>query len=174
MIAIALNGPGGSGKTTVAKQLERQCGIHHLSFDKWFESVPKDQVRVVWDSKIDEFFRELRNLLGSGKNVAVDAPFQYKAWPALLKQATEGHDLLVVELHCAFDTLVSRVEQREGSCDIHCRGHIQYMVDRIYNILPGHMSFDTDDGTDDIVHFVATHITAQQGAAPDAFGAGEL
>uniref|UniRef100_A0A7C4FFL7 Cytidylate kinase n=1 Tax=Ignisphaera aggregans TaxID=334771 RepID=A0A7C4FFL7_9CREN len=113
-IVIAIGGPPGSGKTTVAKLLAQKLSIRHVSIGQIFRNLAEERGLTLAqltelaekDSSIDFMLDSLAKKEAEKGNVVIDG----HAAPWLLK----GLATLRVAVVANFNTRVKRLAERDG------------------------------------------------------------
>lgn len=116
---IVINGPSSSGKSTLAKELQRQFEIPFLrySFDLFLDSqaLPMEQIRngkISWESMRPNLFSGLQQCLPilakAGNNIVFDHIIETKEMLHELIHLTAYMDIYFVGLHCSLEELERR------------------------------------------------------------------
>lgn len=116
---IVINGPSSSGKSTLAKELQRQFEIPFLrySFDLFLDSqaLPMEQIRngkISWESMRPNLFSGLQQCLPilakAGNNIVFDHIIETKEMLHELLHLTAYMDIYFVGLHCSLEELERR------------------------------------------------------------------
>jgi len=116
---IIINGPSSSGKSTLAKELQRQFEIPFLrySFDLFLDNqaLPMEQIRsgkISWESIRPNLFSGLQQCLpvlaSAGNNIIFDHIIETQPMLHELLRLTAAMDIYFVGLHCSLEELERR------------------------------------------------------------------
>ena len=120
---IVINGPSSSGKTTLAKALQKQFDVPFIrfSFDLFLDhkAFPMEQIRsglFSWDSMRPSVFMGIHQCLPAlataGNHVIFDHIIETKMWLRHLISTISELDVFFVGLHCSLAELERREIQR--------------------------------------------------------------
>lgn len=120
---IFLNGASSSGKTTLARALQRLLDepFLHYSFDHFRNSqiIPMEDLRrgrFHWNSMREVFFdgfhRSLPAFAGAGNDLIVEHIIESPDWLASLVHLLHGYDVFLVAVHCPLLELERRERLR--------------------------------------------------------------
>jgi chloramphenicol 3-O phosphotransferase len=118
---ILLNGASSSGKSSIARELQRQlpAPFLHLSIDHLRESgtLPLDRFRCgefAWADARERFFLGFERAVGAfaaaGNDLIVEYIIETQEWMQRLEAVLSGIDVFLVGVHCPLEEL----ERREG------------------------------------------------------------
>ncbi|MDX1352725.1 MAG: hypothetical protein R3254_06910, partial [Thiomicrorhabdus sp.] len=113
---ILLNGASSSGKSTLAKQLQKDScePFWHWSFDHLRDQtiLPMERFRsnefsweVQREAIFDGFHRSIAAFASSGNNLIIEHIIENRIWHLQLQELLKPFNLLFVGLHCPLDTL---------------------------------------------------------------------
>lgn len=117
---LILTGPGGAGKTTIAKLIAERCGYEYIDGDREdTEFFPDgDQWLPENTDKLqrahEKILQKTKSLVDQGKNVVVDYIIfgRYSEFLEMFRKQF-GDDLQIKVLFAAHDELVNRDKERE-------------------------------------------------------------
>jgi chloramphenicol 3-O phosphotransferase len=130
---IILNGPSSSGKTTLARVLQKQIDIPFIrfSFDLFLDhkAFPSEQIKngtFSWDLMRPSVFKGIHQCLPAlataGNNIIFDHIIETKAWLQHLISLISELDVFFVGLHCSLPELerreIRRGDRRQGEAHL--------------------------------------------------------
>jgi len=134
---IFLNGTSSSGKTTIAKELQKvfQEPYLHVSLDAFLLQLPETFLM-----NRERFIQELPLLLAgfhsscaaiarTGNNIIIDTVLQEQCWVTPCVRAFEDLKVVFVAVRCSIETLESR-EKARGDRSV---GMARYQYDRVHS-----------------------------------------
>lgn len=123
-IVVVLNGTSSSGKTTIARAFQERAPSLFLNFsiDSILYALPPSALdRIVGGADISDlrlpelvraYYGCVRRLLDLGHDLVIDHAITAQYHVDLLREATEGHRVLLVGLDCAAEILNEREKAR--------------------------------------------------------------
>ncbi len=142
--AIVLNGTSSSGKSTLAKGLQRalERPFLHVEVDAFIRMLPLDSLAAkgtlgaALPPVVSGFYGAVSALLGRGNCVIVDQVLERPEWLALLLADREQWPVLFVGLHCPLPALRER-EARRGD-------RAPGLAERQYALVHRHGDYDLE------------------------------
>jgi chloramphenicol 3-O phosphotransferase len=121
---IFLHGASSSGKSTIAKELQRQIEkpFWHISIDHLRDSgvLPLNRFRsgeFAWagvrDAVFDGFHASLAAYANAGNDLILEHILDTEGWLETLCGLLADHDVFFVAVHCPLDVLIAREKLRD-------------------------------------------------------------
>jgi len=148
---ILLNGASSSGKSSIARELQRRLPAPylHFSIDHLRDSgaLPLERFRsgeFAWSEARENFFVGFEcaaaALAGAGNNLILDHIIEKREWSERLERVLAGFDVILVGVHCPLDEL----ERREAARGDRPHGDAR----RDFSSVHRHCAYDIEvDGT---------------------------
>jgi chloramphenicol 3-O phosphotransferase len=167
---IFLNGASSSGKTTIARELQKEAPYLNLSVDAFLHQLPSSFLE-----DDTAFARALPRLLAgfnsssaavarAGNDIIVDTVLQEPSWLAPCVLAYEGLEVLFVGVRCAPAVLESREKSRGDRRE----GMARYQHDRVHS--HGEYDIEVDTSAMPLSECVSRIVKyGQSGIRPSAF-----
>ena len=146
-IAIVLNGASSSGKTSIARALQRLSAVPvlHASLDvftdmfDWASVSGEELRRECHRTGVDNFHAALGILASGPFPVVVDHVFERRAWFEACCSALRGRRTLHVGVRCPLEVL----EMRERARGDRTVGRARWQADRVHEALAYDLELDT-------------------------------
>lgn len=148
---IFMNGTSSSGKSTLAKALQKSLGepYFHVSFDKFLCQLPNSYLKNRKYLKkelpilLAGFNRSNAAIARSGNNVIVDHILEEPSWVAPCIKAFEDLEVVFIGVLCSLDEL----EFREKARGNRGKGVARYQYDRVHSNKKYDVEVDTSTMT---------------------------